>query len=152
MEKIKKLIKREAFRELVIYGVVGVLTTAVNYIAYFASTRIGAAVCGIAPDHAALIVVANIIAWIVAVIFAFWANKQFVFRSKDWGKATLKKEIPGFVAARLLSLGLDIAVVELMVHVMGINDLVSKLVSNILVIIVNYFLSKFVIFRKKTEK
>ena len=61
MEKIKKLIKSNAFRELFIYGVVGVLTTVVNYIAYFASTRIGAMICGVSPDHAALIVVANVI-------------------------------------------------------------------------------------------
>ena len=149
MEKIKKLIKSNAFRELFIYGVVGVLTTVVNYIAYFASTRIGAMICGVSPDHAALIVVANVIAWILAVIFAFWANKKYVFRSMDWGKNTLKKEIPGFVAARLLSLVMDIGIVELMVHGMGIDDLISKLVSNIVVIIVNYFLSKFLIFKKK---
>jgi len=152
MGKIKKLIKSDAFRELFVYGVVGVLTTVVNYIVYFGATRIGALVGGVEPDHAALIVFANVIAWIVAVVFAFWANKKYVFRSADWGKATLKKEIPGFVVARLLSLGMDIAIVELMVHAMGINDLVSKLVSNIVVIIVNYFLSKFVIFKKKAEK
>ena len=152
MERIKKLIRSEAFRELFVYGVVGVLTTAVNYAVYFVVTRLAALIAGAAPDHAALIAVGNVLSWIASVAFAFWANKKYVFRSADWGKAALKKEIPGFVAARLFSLALDIAIVELMVHAMGVNDLIAKLVSNVVVIIVNYFLSKFWIFRKKGEK
>ena len=152
MNRIKKLIKSEGFRELFVYGIVGVLTTVVNYVVYFAVTRLAALVAGVSPEHAALIAVGNVLSWIASVAFAFWANKKYVFRSADWGKATLKKEIPGFVAARVFSLVLDIIVVELMVHAMGISDLISKLVSNILVIIVNYFLSKFWIFRKKGEK
>ncbi len=152
MDRIKKLIKSEGFRELLIYGIVGVLTTVVNYVVYFAVTRLAALAAGVSPEHAALIAVGNVLSWIASVAFAFWANKKYVFRSADWGKATLKKEIPGFVAARLFSLVLDIALMELMVHAMGIGDLIAKLVSNIVVIIVNYFLSKFWIFRKKGEK
>ena len=152
MGRIKKLIKSEAFRELFVYGIVGVLTTVVNYVVYFAVTRLAALITGAAPEHAALIAVGNVLSWIASVAFAFWANKKYVFRSADWGKAALKKEIPGFVAARVFSLVLDIAAMELMVHALGMGDLVSKLVSNIMVIIVNYFLSKFWIFRKKDEK
>ena len=152
MERIKKLIKSEGFRELFVYGVVGVLTTVVNYVVYFAVTRLAALIAGVVPEHAVLIAIGNVLSWIASVTFAFWANKKYVFRSDDWGKAALKKEIPGFVAARLFSLVLDIAVMELMVHVFGIGDLISKLVSNVIVIIVNYFLSKFWIFRKKGDK
>ena len=152
MDRIKKLIKSEGFRELFVYGIVGVLTTVVNYVVYYAVTRLAALITGAAPEHAVLIAVGNVLSWIASVTFAFWANKKYVFRSPDWGKATLKKEIPGFVAARVFSLVLDIAIVELMVHAMGVSDLISKLVSNILVIVVNYFLSKFWIFRKKSEK
>ena len=149
MDRIKKLIKSEAFRELFVYGVVGVLTTVVNYVVYFGVTRLAALVAGVTPEHAALIAAGNVLSWIASVAFAFWANKKYVFRSPDWGKATLKKEVPGFVAARLFSLVLDIALMELMVHAIGIGDLIAKLVSNVVVIIVNYFLSKFWIFRKK---
>jgi len=152
MDRIKKLIKSEAFRELFVYGVVGVLTTVVNYVVYFGVTRLAALVAGVTPEHAALIAVGNVLSWIASVAFAFWANKKYVFRSPDWGKATLKKEVPGFVAARLFSLVLDIALMELMVHAIGIGDLIAKLVSNVVIIIVNYFLSKFWIFRKKGEK
>jgi len=152
MDRIKKLIKSEAFRELFVYGVVGVLTTVVNYVVYFGVTRLAALVAGVTPEHAALIAAGNVLSWIASVAFAFWANKKYVFRSPDWGKATLKKEVPGFVAARLFSLVLDIALMELMVHAIGIGDLIAKLVSNVVVIIVNYFLSKFWIFRKKGEK
>lgn len=152
MNRIKQLIKSEAFRELFVYGVVGVLATVVNYVVYFAVTRLVALIAGVSPEHAALIAVGNVLSWIAAVSFGFWANKKYVFRSADWGKETLKKELSGFVAARVFSLVLDIVAVELMVHAMGINDLISKLVSNIMVIIVNYFLSKFWVFRKKGEK
>lgn len=151
MERIKKLIKSEGFRELVVYGIVGVLTTVVNYLVYFGVTRIVALIAGIAPDHAGLILAANILSWVASVAFAFWANKKYVFRSEGWDKATLKKELPGFVAARLLSLGLDTAILEVMV-LAEIHDLIAKLVANVVVIIVNYFLSKFWIFRKKSEK
>lgn len=152
MDRIKKLIRSEGFRELFIYAVVGVLTTLINYAVYFIVSRLGALIFGIAPEHPVLIAVANILSWIASVAFAFWANKKYVFRSQSWNRATLKKEIPGFVTARLLSLGLDIVIVELMVHALSINDLISKLVSNIIVIILNYFLSKFWVFRNKNEE
>lgn len=152
MDRIKKLIRSEGFRELFVYAVVGVLTTLINYAVYFIASRLGALMLGIAPDHPVLIAVANVLSWIATVAFAFWANKKYVFRSENWNRATLKKEIPGFVTARLLSLGMDIAIVELMVHALSISDLISKLVTNILVIIANYFLSKFWVFRKKNEK
>lgn len=150
MNRIKKLIKSEGFRELFVYGVVGVLTTVVNYAVYYGVTRLVALLAGIAPDHAALILVANILSWVASVAFAFWANKKYVFRSAGWDKATLKKEVPSFVLARLFSLGLDTAILELMVHA-GVHDLIAKLVANVVVIVANYFLSKFWIFSKKKK-
>lgn len=152
MNGIKRLIRSEGFRELFVYAVVGVLTTAINYIVYYIASRLGALICGIATEQPVLIAVANVLSWIASVAFAFWANKKYVFHSKNWDCATLKKEISGFVTARLFSLGLDIAVVELMVHALGVNDLISKLASNVIVIIMNYFLSKFWIFRRKDKE
>ena len=149
MKRLTAFIRSERFRELFIYGIVGILTTAINYIVYFAGTRGPAALLGIAPDHAILILVSKIIAWCTSVAFAFWANKKYVFCSADWSKASLRREIPGFVSARVLSLGFDAAFVEITVHLMGMNDLLATLIANIIVIILNYFASKFWIFRKK---
>ena len=142
-------IRGPRFRELFIYGVVGVLTTAINYAVYAGGTRGLGALLGIEPDHGVLILVVKIIAWCASVAFAFWANKNYVFLSADWSLATLKREVPGFVSARVLSLLFDAAFVEITVHVFGMNDLVSTLIANVIVIVMNYFASKFLIFKKK---
>lgn len=151
MERIKGFLKGERFRELLTYLIAGVLTTLVNYLVYFLVTRGTALLMHTAPDGAGLLLAANIAAWICSVAFAFWSNKKYVFRSADWSRPTLKRELPGFLAARLFSLVFDAVFVELAVHAFGMNDLIAKLLSNILVIIINYFLSKFWIFRKKTS-
>ena len=149
MKRLKQFLKSDKFRELFVYCVVGGLTTAVNYVSYIAVTRgIGAAM-DIAPDHAGMILAASIISWALSVAFAFWANKIYVFRSKNWDSATLRHELPGFIAARVLSLGFDAAFMEIAVHLLGMNDLIAKLASNVIVVIMNYFASKFWIFKKK---
>ena len=149
MQKLRSILRSERFREIFVYGIVGVLTTVINYIVYFAAGRGIAAFMGVAPSHAAIILIAKIVAWIAAVAFAFWANKVFVFRSAGWGKSILKRELPGFVSARVLSLVFDAAFVELAVHLLGMNDLIATLLSNIIVVVLNYFASKFWIFRKR---
>lgn len=149
MDKIKQFLMGERFRELFVYGVAGVFTTLVNYISYVAVTRGVAALTAVEADNAALILAASIIAWALSVIFAFWANKRFVFRSASWDKATLKRELPGFITARVLSLGFDAAFMEIAVHLLGMGDLIAKLLSNVFVIVMNYFASKFWIFNKK---
>ena len=92
---------------------------------------------------------ATAVAWVASVAFAFWANKVFVFKSPGWNRKVLSRELPGFVSARLLSLVFDWAFVLLTVKLAGMNDLVAKLISNIVVIVLNYFASKFWIFRKR---
>lgn len=149
MKCLMDFVRGERFRELFVYGVAGVLTTAINYAVYAGGTRGIATLLGIAPDHGLLILIVKIIAWCASVAFAFWSNKKYVFRSTDWGFSTLKKEVPGFVSARVLSLLFDAAFVEIAVHVFGMNDLVATLIANVIVIVLNYFASKFIIFRKK---
>ncbi|MBQ8506784.1 MAG: GtrA family protein [Clostridia bacterium] len=146
---LKTFLRSERFRELFVYGVVGVITTAVNWGVYTLFSRACAALLGIPATNAILIFIATALGWAASVAFAFWANKKFVFRSPGWDSATLKKELPEFITARLLSLGFDAAFVELAVHLIGMNDLVAKLLSNVIVVILNYFASKFWIFRKK---
>ena len=92
---------------------------------------------------------ANIVAWIFAVLFAFLTNKLYVFKSKSFRAAVVRRELVEFIGARLLSLGVDYACLWLLIEVCGWNELLSKIADNVLVVIINYVLSKLIIFRKK---
>ena len=126
-------------RSIIDYLFWGVMSTLVNYAAYFLCR-----LCfGI--DYLA----SNVIAWAVAVIFAFVVNKVFVFRSLDWSAKVAFRECWQFVAARLFSGVLETAILKVFVDWLGMSDAIVKIFSNIVVVIVNYVLSKLVIFRKK---
>lgn len=149
--KLKAFLRSDRFRELFFYGIVGLITTAVNWGVYTLISRLSASLLGIPVENAILIAFSTVIGWAASVAFAFWANKKYVFRSPGWDMTTLKRELPEFITARLLSLGFDAAFVELAVHLAGMNDLAAKLIANIIVIILNYFASKFWIFRKRKD-
>ena len=136
MEKLwKKLINKET----ILYLVFGILTTAINI-----------AVCGLLSDILKWdIYLSSTIAWILSVIFAFVTNKIFVFNSKSTDKKVLLKETVFFLIARLISLGFDMLVVWLMADLWGINVWIVKIISNIIVIIMNYIFSKLFIFNNK---
>ena len=122
------------------YLVFGALTTVVSYVSYAVATRL---------MHIDIIP-ADVISWICAVVFAFITNKLYVFKSTSSDKKVLLREGLSFVTARLLSLGMEVVLIYIMVlPVIGINDLVAKLIANIAVIFANYFLSKLIIFNKK---
>ena len=139
MNKIKELITK--YSELISYGIFGVLTTIINYLSYVIFTRV----------FNLDIVVSNLIAWIVSVIFAFVTNKLIVFKSKKMELKVILKEAGAFLAARIFSLILDMLILYVMSEIMGINDLIVKIISNIIVIIVNYIISKFFIFKKSNN-
>ena len=136
MAKIRELIMR--YRSMILYVVFGALTTLVNMAAY----TLCFSVLGI-PN-----VPSTIIAWVLAVSFAFVTNKLWVFDSKSWDGRTLRHEIPAFFGARLLTGLLDVGIMYVTVDVMGWNGMVWKLISNVIVIILNYIASKLFIFRK----
>ena len=138
-----KLIKNiyNKYKELINYGIFGVLTTIINYLSYIIFTRL------LNLD----IFISNLLAWILSVIFAFFTNKIIVFKSKEFTFGVLIKESITFVGARVFSLLLDMIILYIMSDLMGINDLIVKIISNIIVIIVNYVLSKFIIFKSKTK-
>ncbi len=124
--------------ELVAYLFAGVATTVVNYVVYFAATRyLGMSVM---PG--------TWTAWVIAVAFGYVVNKAFVFHTHCENMAALIKEAVGFFAMRLVSLGMETVLMYVTVELMGLNDLVMKLVINILVIIANYVFSKLLIFKK----
>ena len=133
------LLKR--YRELVLYLVFGGLTTALNYVAYLLFTRVLS--WGTMP--------ATAVAWAVSVLFAYVTNKLWVFESRDLRPAYVLRELGSFIACRLFSGLVDLGVMYLTVDLWHWNDLVMKLVSNVVVIVLNYIFSKLLIFRKRPE-
>lgn len=133
------LLKLWSNTELVAYLLAGVATTVVNYVAYYVATR--AFSLGVMPGTWA--------AWFVAVSFGYVVNKAFVFKSHCANFAALLREAGSFFVMRLVSLGMETALMYLTVEVLHLNDLVMKLVINLLVIVLNYAFSKLFIFKKK---
>ena len=136
MQKIWDLVK--AHWDVVVYLVFGVLTTVVNYLVYLPLYNwmgISAAV-------------SNIAAWVIAVAFAFVTNKPFVFQSHDWSRKTVLPELSKFVSCRVASGAMETAIIFLTVDLMQWDGNIWKLITSVLVVILNYFASKFLVFRK----
>lgn len=137
IQKLRSLI--EKYWDILTYLVFGVLTTVVNYAVYLPVYNF----CGISAA------VSNMIAWIVAVVFAFLTNKPFVFHSHDWSVKTVVPELIKFVSCRLASGVMETVILFLTVDLMDWNGNVWKLVTQVLVIIINYVGSKLLVFRNK---
>ena len=138
MEKLKELFFK--YKEIISYLFFGGCTTIVNFVSYYIPARI----FGI--DE----IVSNVIAWCVSVLFAYVTNKIFVFSSKTESIKQTIKELASFVFARLFTGALcDVGLFALMIHVLNINDIVSKITTQVLVVVLNYVLSKLVIFKNK---
>lgn len=124
--------------ELVAYLFAGVATTVVNYVVYFAATRM----MGMG------VMAGTWTAWVAAVAFGYAVNKAFVFHTHCESLMALAREAVSFFAMRLVSLGMETVLMYVTVELMGLNDLVMKLIVNIVVIILNYVFSKLFIFKK----
>ena len=135
-EKIRKLFHK--YYDVLAYLVFGVLTTVVNYLIYL-------------PCYNLLqlpAVVSNLIAWVVAVAFAYLTNKPFVFRSHDWSAKTVIPELTKFVSCRVASGAAESVILWITVDTLGWNGNLWKLVTSVLVVVLNYIGSKLVVFRK----
>ena len=137
LEKIRALVEKHW--DMVSYLFFGVLTTAVNYLVYLPLYNL----LGISAA------VSNIIAWVAAVAFAFVTNKPFVFGSHDWSLKTVIPEFGKFVATRISSGVLETLILFVAVDTLGGNGNIWKLITQVLVIIINYVGSKLLVFRKK---
>lgn len=129
----------EKYRDVLTYLFFGVLTTAVNYLIYLPCFNLLGWSAGLS----------NVLAWIVAVAFAFLTNKPFVFKSYDWSWNVVWPELCKFVGCRIGSGALETAILLVTVDLMHWNGNVWKLVTAVLVIILNYISSKFLVFNKK---
>ena len=136
MQKIRALL--ENYWDILMYLIFGVLTTVVNYIVFLPIYNL----LGISAT------VSNAIAWVVAVAFAFLTNKPFVFRSNDWSWKTVGPELTKVVSCRIGSGVMETLILLVTVDILGWNGNLWKLVTNVMVVIVNYFGSKLLVFKK----
>jgi len=120
------------------YLIFGGLTTLVNIVSYFILTRFF--------DFGTS--TSTIIAWFLSVVFAYVTNRKWVFESTSTGLLKISKEIVSFFGARLFSGFLDWGIMLLFVDVLGFHDIIIKIMSNVMVIIINYLFSNFFIFKK----
>ena len=127
------------YQEPILYIVFGVLTTLVNILVYY-----------LLADIASIYyLIANVIAWVVSVLFAFVTNKLFVFESTSWKSAVVFPEMGGFFLARVATGVVDMVLMWLLIDIIQTGDMFAKILVNVIVVVLNYVASKLWIFRKK---
>ena len=150
MDKLKKLLNRET----ILYIVFGVATTVVNYLVFHLLYNV--------LWHQNHSLAANAAAFVAAVIFAFVVNKLFVFESRSWDAATLKREIPSFLGARIGSFGIEEAGLFLAEKVFKLGGVIAitlggnafdwitvvKIALAFVVVALNYVFCKLFVFKK----
>ena len=136
-QKLKELFLR--YSDLIMYLIFGVMTTAVNYLVYLPCYNL----LGFSAS------VSNMISWVISVAFAFLTNKPFVFRSHDWSAKVVWPELVKFVGCRVGSGVMETVILFLTVDTFRWNGNIWKLVTSVLVVVVNYVGSKLLVFRKK---
>lgn len=125
------------YKQPLLYIVFGIATTLVNFLAYFLFSKLSF-------DTA----ISTVLAWFLSVLFAFFTNRKYVFNAE---KSGFLKQLFSFFSMRIATGVIDVSIMVLFVDVLEFNDLLIKLLSNILVIILNYIFSKFLVFKSKGD-
>lgn len=133
---LEKLLSKSVNREIIYYLIFGALTTLINLVVYKLCTSIDIVYW-----------ISNIIAWIIALIFAFITNKLFVFESKTTETGIVFKEAISFVCGRLFSGLCDLSFMIFAVELIDMNDFVAKIITNFFVVFINYIVSKLIVFK-----
>lgn len=123
------------YEEIINYLIFGVLTTLVSILSYAFFTRL------FNFDY----VISNILSWILSVTFAFVTNQKFVFKTSS---SNYVKDIFKFYLSRLASLGIELVIMYILVTLLNLNDMISKIIVQFIVIVLNYVLSKLFVFKK----
>ena len=124
--------------ELIVYLILGVATTVVNFLIYY-------------PLYNYLCLSAtlsNAIAWCVSVLFAFCTNKPLAFRSTDWSYPVVFSELVKFIGCRIGSGLFETLLLWFTVDLLLWNGNIMKLIASVFVVLSNYFASKYLVFRK----
>lgn len=138
MEKILELIKKFCTKEVIFYAIFGLLTTFVNVGVFYLFTKF------VHLEEN----LANIIAIILAILFAYFTNKKLVFHSKACGLKENFNEFVKFILGRSFTMIIELVGFFVMFNILHIQELISKLTITILVIVLNFFISKFFAFKK----
>ena len=133
--------KYEKYKEIINYLFFGVLTTIVNFVVYIVLSKV------FHVDET----ISNIIAWILSVLFAYITNKKYVFSSRKNDLKSIIKEMGSFFTCRLASGIFDIVSFFVLIKEIGINDIISKALIAIVVVIMNYIFSKIIVFKKNQK-
>ncbi len=121
------------------YLIFGFLAFVLNYVLYFLFASM------LQMHYMA----ATALSWLLTVVFAYWTNRTFVFKSQNKGAQSLGKEFIAFIGARVATEVMELAMMYIMVDIAGLNEYISKFVCQVIVILANYFLSKLWIFKEK---
>ena len=140
MESKKVEVENKTKAEIITYLIVGVLTTIVSLVVYYALVA-----CILDPSDAIQLQIANMISWLAAVTFAYFTNRKYVFESKN---EHIVLEAMKFYLSRLGTLLLDMTIMYIGVSLLFYNDKFVKIIVQIIVIIVNYIFSKLFVFQK----
>ncbi|MDR2650501.1 MAG: GtrA family protein [Clostridiales bacterium] len=132
-KKLGPVTKKILDREVLTYLICGALTTVVGFLSFWLCRRFSMSALA-----------SNIISSAAAIIFAFIVNKHFVFLSRDWSLRKTVREFWQFIGGRLIVTAGESGLLYLAVDIMGFNDNICKVFTMILVVIVNYFISKFI--------
>ena len=143
MNNVINLYKK--YQEIINYLIVGVLTTVVSIVTYFLFSSI------LDIENNILFILANVLSWICAVIFAYITNKKFVFNTTTSNKKEEIKVFSMFVSSRITTLLIELAFMFITVKVILINDKIAKVIAQFIVIVLNYVLSKLFVFKKKNN-
>lgn len=139
VEKIKQLfVKHE---EIIVYLIVGVINTIVSWAACFLVELF------LDPDISWQNFVINTVGWVAGVVFGYFANRKYVFKSTN---PEMLKEFMGFAGGRVSTWIMDIVLMFVLVNLIHMDYWIAKIfISSVLVMIANYLLSKFFVFKKK---
>lgn len=135
-EAMKKLFINEKYQQLIRYVFWGVIATGVNFIIYISCRKL----------FAISVVTSNIIAWVLSVAFAYFTNERWVFANSD-NEGHRLQQLFEFYAGRLFSLAVEEVILIVFINILGANDGIVKLLAQILVIIINWVISKFWVFK-----
>ena len=143
--ELRRLLKTKyaEYAEIIRYLIIGILTTLVSLGTYYALV-----LTILNPDDALQLQVANVISWVVSVLFAYFTNRSFVFKVKD---NRVLSEFFKFVMSRVFTLLVDMAIMFIFVSLLHLDDKIIKLITQVIVIVLNYILSKFLVFIKPKE-
>ncbi|MBQ7827116.1 MAG: GtrA family protein [Clostridia bacterium] len=150
------------YKEIVNYLIFGVLTTVIDFAVYTPLTAILGAdfkIAGVIPWY----IVTSVIAWIVAVLFAYITNKKWVFEEKDWSAGKVARELTSFAGGRVVTLLIQLFLMWLMIDVTHLDktalftwgaglvglkgDFVVKAIVAVVVVVLNYVISKLFVFK-----